>query len=332
MTGPRLLVRVDANAAIGAGHAIRCLALAQAWVDRGGSAVVATRSLTTSVRAAYQAEGIGVMDLASDDPGALQGLVAERRPDWLAVDGYRLGRHRPAPGSATRVLVIDDDGSSAPAPADVLVDQSLGATPEPYAGTPFGRLLLGSRYALLRRWFRTHAQPEGRVEPGPVQVLLSLAGSSRPELSGLLLDVAAQLRDADHTVTVVGADFGEHGSWLPDLPARLASFDLAISAAGSIVWELSWAGVPMLLLPIAENQRPAASALTEAGAAEAHDPAEPGLGDHLIARALALLADGAARQAMARAGQAIVDGAGATRVVDALAGVTGSRSPWATSG
>src|SRR3989442_1358618 len=53
MDSRKLLIRADANVEIGTGHVMRCLALAQAWQDRGADVVVnqnisAKESLYTS--------------------------------------------------------------------------------------------------------------------------------------------------------------------------------------------------------------------------------------------------------------------------------------------
>ena len=59
MTGT-LLVRADSTAAIGSGHVMRCLALAQGWQDAGGNVTFAAASLGDTLHRRLVDEGVVV--------------------------------------------------------------------------------------------------------------------------------------------------------------------------------------------------------------------------------------------------------------------------------
>src|SRR5258705_10725520 len=65
MTAPHtLLVRTDASVAIGTGHVMRCLALAQAWQQAGGDVVFAMAEATPSLEARLRISRIRVQRLS----------------------------------------------------------------------------------------------------------------------------------------------------------------------------------------------------------------------------------------------------------------------------
>jgi RimJ/RimL family protein N-acetyltransferase len=88
----------------------------------------------------------------------------------------------------------------------------------------------------------------------------------------------------------------------------MARADLAICAGGTTAWELSFLGVPMLVLVLAENQRTNAERLAATGAAVHTSIAR--LADDLRT----LLTDAPRRTEMSRRARALVDGLGMFRV------------------
>ena len=64
---PIIAFRVDASGAIGAGHAVRCLALAEALRARGADSVFLTGSMPAGLVTAIQAGGHGLIHLPRSD-------------------------------------------------------------------------------------------------------------------------------------------------------------------------------------------------------------------------------------------------------------------------
>src|SRR5438128_1660166 len=88
----RLLIRADASATHGLGHAMRMIALAEAWVADGGT-VSLLGETTRLVRERATATGIALEPFEGGDEGArVTRLAVERlRPQWVVADGYRFG-------------------------------------------------------------------------------------------------------------------------------------------------------------------------------------------------------------------------------------------------
>ena len=89
-----LLIRADSNVAMGTGHAMRCLALAQAWQDAGGKTVMAMAEATPATEDKLRREDVEVVRLdvaggAEDDAIRTASLAEQRQAAWVTVDGYQ---------------------------------------------------------------------------------------------------------------------------------------------------------------------------------------------------------------------------------------------------
>jgi spore coat polysaccharide biosynthesis predicted glycosyltransferase SpsG/L-amino acid N-acyltransferase YncA len=297
------VIRADGGAGVGSGHLARGLALTQAWVDRGGEATLVSASPPLWWESRYRREGAEVL---GPDGSAPEG-------DWAVVDGYALGRHaeRAARDAAPHIMAVDDHGIAGDHEVDVLVDQNLGASAATYACTaPGADLLLGPRYAILRRDFRAaHNRPRPIPERAR-RMLVGLGGSPPAEVRALVDQALAE-----------PALRGLQPDWLEgvdDVPAAMAVADVALSASGSTCWELCCTGLPAVLLAIADNQLPLAAAMATHGAATNAGPLTELAPAALAAAVAGLAANVVARTEMARRGRILVDGRGARRVVTRL--------------
>jgi UDP-2,4-diacetamido-2,4,6-trideoxy-beta-L-altropyranose hydrolase len=334
-----MVVRTDAGVAIGLGHAMRCLALAQALTDTAGGRAV---FLMAEAPAAFVARAGAVIDL-DEAPGT--GADAERTvaharsvgADWVVVDGYHFdgGYQRALVDAGLQVLALDDHGHAGRYAAQLVLNQNLGAQPETYADRePYTRLLLGPRYVLLRREFRLLV-PAGRpVAERARRVLVTLGGSDPDNVSARVLEALAQVpgpleiqvlvgganphRDALERAAAAAGHQVELVADARDVPARMAWADLAVAAPGGSAWELARVGTPQVSIVLADNQRPAGAALAAAGLASVLGW-HADVGEDAIAAAVTELAGDHARRAeLVARGRALIDGRGPERVLAAM--------------
>src|SRR5579862_2845260 len=172
-TPGKLLIRADANSVIGTGHVMRCLALAQAWQDAGGTVAFACADLPEALVQRLWTERCELHRFESARESSREAcdiqetlrIANQVRPQWLVLDGYDFGPsyQLAVRDSRWRLLFVDDDWRHERYHADVLLNQNAGASPALYASRKTAaRLLLGCRYVMLRREFRAQPQYEPR--------------------------------------------------------------------------------------------------------------------------------------------------------------------------
>jgi UDP-2,4-diacetamido-2,4,6-trideoxy-beta-L-altropyranose hydrolase len=343
-SGP-LLFRADANVAIGTGHVMRCLALAQAWQDAGGSAIFAMAESTLAVRERLLAEGVDIVSLvgsaeANRDPGQLVSLAEEQAAEWVVVDGYQFetGYQSKLKSAGLRVLVVDDNGHAGKYAADIVLDQNISAGEGLYANRePHTRLLLGPRYCMLRREFKEWRNWKREVAAVGRKVLITMGGSDPDNATARVMQslasveienleakvvvggsnphfesLAAHAQKSAQRITMVGnvSGMGELMAWA----------DVAVSAAGTTCWELCFLGLPAILVDVAKNQTLVAHELDRRGCA-IHLGTFPEVAEQTIGKQLqALLNSAENRRSISQLARDLVDGNGARRVVAALRG------------
>lgn len=337
-----LLLRTDASATTGGGHAMRSLALAEAAIARGGSAVMVMVEGADVMRDRLTAAGVALETIdavrgSTNDAERTLEIAKARGVRWIVTDGYALaGDYQRALRDAhDPLLTIDDWGLARSHHARFVVDQNVAAIASDYAGARADTvLMLGCDYALLRQEFVKGASRARATAPRASRFMVTFGASDPAGVTPNVVDALAGLAGDDwHAKVVVGpanparaaieqarAKRSARIELLPsaNMSELMTWSDLAITAGGSTLWELAYCGVPMIGIAGADNQVANVDRMGELGYAI-------GLGWHAdvdvdrIARAIdALRADAPARSTMTTKLHALVDGLGCARILDRL--------------
>lgn len=341
-SGRRLVIRADAGTRMGTGHVMRCLALAQAWIDCGGEVTFITCRPSDGLLRRLRREKVGIEVLSGGCPDradweSTRSLLKHRTDTWIVLDGYHFDEayQQMARQASSGLMVVDDTAHLGHYHADVLLNQNLYAAHLRYSCNSNTRQLLGTRYALLRREYTAWAHWEREIPDVARRVLVTLGGSDPQNHTLEVIHSLQQVTTTELEAIIVVGDNNLHWDVLEEaigrgrvpmrlvravenMPELMAWADLAVSAAGTTVWELMFMGLPCFLLAVAENQRLIAESSAAEGTA-VHVDCGVERWDALLAAGVSRLAkDSERRHLLSIRGREMVDALGAERVVHAL--------------
>lgn len=320
---PRILFFADAGEAVGGGHVMRSLTLAEALIERGGTcAFIATPA-------------VGAL-LDTFAPPAVERVTAlddgaRWRPDVLVIDHHGVGAaHERGLAGLAKLVAIDDQAREHA--VDMIVDPSLGRSATDYSGQA-RTVLAGPTYALVRPAFAGVREAALARRGGePRRCLVSLGLTDLDGITGRIVELLLQ-KSGDVALDVAV------GSAAPSLPALqdlagkgrislhvdtrdmaelVANADIAVGAGGSSVWERATLGLPTILLTLAENQKAMADQLQNAGLALVLDPVARRFETQLTDAWRRLMGSADLRRELSERPAALCDGLGAGRVAEAL--------------
>ncbi len=317
MNAPLLAFVADGSREIGAGHQVRCAAIASAAVARGARVVMACRDAGASATATWAWRGLDV-DVAPAElsPAMLVRRVRERhRPDAVILDHYGIDAAGVAELAADGpCALIDDSPGRAARDLRLLIDPTVGATAADHPAAP---AIAGTGFAALRSAF---ASPPPRAPESGLAVV-ALGGTDPGGLSAIAAQ--ALLAGAIKLVIAVTADAATAraltllGERVPGrlmvrraldataMAALLARAEVAVVSASTLALEAAAVGTPFVAVVTADNQRRQAEGLRRAGV---------GLIESDDFGQLPRLVDAALRQPV----PFTVDGRGADRIAERL--------------
>lgn len=330
-----LLIRADANAEIGNGHVMRCLALAQVWQDHGGEVIfLCSDSLPAALQDRLYIEDVKVVlreDPSGDhvDAQFLTKLATQLGTSLVVVDGYAFDAEyqRILKNAGLRVLFLDDNGHAEHYYSSWILNQNFHADESLYRERESDtQLLLGTRFTLVRREFREWRGFQRTIIDIAKNLLVTMGGADPDNVTLDVLHAINSIPDAETLqIKVVVGGSSPHLSSLRsfvsdsrlnveilsdviNMPELMAWADLAISAGGSTIWELCLMGVPTVALVLADNQAALVEKLAE------HEAIYSTSVNGLTVRLSETCANPRRREIMSAYSRYLVDGYGTNRV------------------
>jgi UDP-2,4-diacetamido-2,4,6-trideoxy-beta-L-altropyranose hydrolase len=336
-----MCIRADASAEIGTGHVMRCLALAQAWQDAGGTAIFALAESTPAILSRLTAEdfeaiGIRASRGSSEDAQSTLGLRRSHNVDLIVLDGYAFGsEYQRRMKASANLLVVDDNGETGQFHGDFLLNQNLHACDTMYVGRgPKAKLLLGPKFALMRREFTKWRGWSREIPSIGRRLLITMGGTDPQDLTSRILEAIPLVKVKNLEVRIAVSGSNPRISELitackkskctarvevdSSMPILMAWADLAVAAAGSTCWEMCMFGLPAVLIDVADNQRRIAAALTSREISVHLGNTRDVIVETIAAQVERLLRSQERREAMSQKARNLVDGHGAQRVVTEL--------------
>jgi UDP-2,4-diacetamido-2,4,6-trideoxy-beta-L-altropyranose hydrolase len=327
----RVIFRCDASIQMGAGHIIRCIALADAFKQKGWSCAIAASAESKKTVPTLLSSGFSI--ISPED------LDEQPDSDLIVVDGYQYNKpYETSLRNKTKKLVVIDDLPDKPHDCDFLIDQTYGRAKDDYALLVPAHcvILAGAGYALVRPSFAKYRSQSlhRRAGGGVSRILIFLSGSDPNGVTLKALKAVVLLKKIPKIDVILQSSSPFHAEALilrnryPDkihllenilnMAELMEQADLCIGAGGTANWERCCLGLPAIIIEIADNQKQIAANLADAGAIVNlgwHETLTP----QEIALAIqALMNDPAQVMDMSAKSSKICDGLGAKRVTETI--------------
>lgn len=277
-----ILFRTDANPEIGMGHLARCLAIAGELKRRNVDCLFLISDMMSKTILAEQGYRSLVLETSYDslenEAIRLLDIIKPMKADAIFVDTHFATTGYIETLRAIYYTIYVDDLNDFYAPADILVNYNVYASTmifskkykEKYKDSQT-RLLLGTDYTPLRSFFQNRGAHT--VKKTVENVLVLTGGSDPTSASFILLNEIIQRGFAENKeIHFVIGKMNKHRNRLEEIASGrknvcihtevdnisvfMENADVAISAAGVTLYELSSLGVPTITYSLADNQIP----------------------------------------------------------------------------
>jgi len=330
-----ITIRTDANKSIATGHLMRTLTIARECLHLNIPisfifADTESEKIFKKINPDWSKFNIKILNTQYDKPETeldkLFSIITNPKPTCIIIDSYFITpRYLTEINKKVRTIYLDDLNLF-DHPVDMVINYCINAE-NLYTQSAHKekKYLLGTKYVPIRNQFRNTSY---QVKQKITDILITTGGADDENIISKIIDATCITLDNSVNCHVVIGMLNKHRENLSktasknpkiiiyenhlEMASLMQKCDLAISAAGSTIYELCAIGVPTICFTTADNQIPNATGL-------AANKALIYAKDKDFATHINKLAnDYQQRKKLSETMQNLVDGYGASRIVSQL--------------
>ncbi len=275
-------IRADGNTRIGMGHLMRCMSIAKALEKQGVECLFFTACSQAGLFLAERGFACQVLGTEAEDMEAeltiLEPILKKENISLMLIDSYQVTqKYLDTLRKTCPVFYLDDMGRKH-LKADGIINYNIYGQDLCYeAWCPADtKLLLGAGYAPVKEEF---TEVSYEVRDRVSRILITMGGSDGLNIAGSLGQRLLEHLPREIGLDIICGRFNPHLDKLlkmaeqdsrihvyvdvQDMWNRMAAVDVAISAAGSTMYELCAVGVPTVCCYYVDNQRAIAEGFAE---------------------------------------------------------------------
>lgn len=331
----KIAIRADGGSHIGMGHIMRTLVLAKELRKHHKVFYVCRKSIKEQDK--YQSGAEMVINNNFDVEYINENTVFDDikliDADCLLTDSYDVDeKYFNYTKDLFKYTGYIDDMNLYNHNVDFLINQNIGAENLKYKVNKETKLMLGTKYTMLRSEFRNQIIDSTLIREKIDDIMVTTGGSDESHLSFKLIKWLKDLSYNYHVV--IGPSFDDtlveklkeiscqnqnvKLHFNVDICDLMSKVDLAISACGSTIYELCAVGVPIIGIILAQNQLALASEMENRKIIKCLGWYNEFTKEQLVDKLVELDNTINKRKNMTESGKKLIDGKGVYRIVNVI--------------
>ncbi len=266
--------RVDANDKVGMGHLMRSVAIAQELKELGAQVIFVTSDLSSKVY--LDSFNINSLQLNSKwdnldgEVAQIVDVIRAKQISLLVIDSYQVTKNYLDKMIQYTTIAYIDDFANQIWPTDIIINYNVSASEQWYKRNyKEKKILVGPYYVPLRKEFRNIKINPLRFEVN--DIFISTGSTDLYNFAVQFLNIALRREDTRKLRyhLIIGKYFQKIEQLqlikeenenvylyknVESISTIMSKCDVAISAAGSTLYELCACGVPTITFSFADNQ------------------------------------------------------------------------------